>query len=299
MRRHQPRSIVKAKVGQLGAGADRGGRTPALARRGASQILAASRCGAHRRSANAGDCVVGLIEREPTTKPVQTGRQLPEDITVDCTPAAAAGPTLPIGWLAQGQPDGCSTSTERLLQRARDFERCAHWIVNNAHDGVKRNAPLLNLIAQGFELLFKAELAEAGISDARLRSEFGHDLSKMWDSVQLAAVRHRSTFAGEKAFERALADPRPEVDDPPDRAAHFDFWLRRLSDLHSQAEDYALRYPGPNDGVAAPFMADMLDDLIERLGKRGRAWPLFSRRDRAETKTGCRRYGHICQLRPE
>ena len=140
--------------------------------------------------------------------------------------------------------------------------------MKHSDDGVKRNAPVLHLIAHGFELLFKAELAAAGVGEGRLKNEFGHDLSKMWETAGMAAVRHRLSHAANEAFDGALADPFLNVEDPYDRAGHFEEQLRLLSDLHSKASKYALRYPETDDGIAAPFMADMLDDLVRDSAKR-------------------------------
>lgn len=155
---------------------------------------------------------------------------------------------------------------EDYLQRAWDFERGARCIIDHFDDDRVRYAPPLHLIAQGFELLFKAELILAAVSEERRRKEFGHRLEIMWDSPELADLKAAATPAAEAVVAIAKKDPRFQGQDfHPDPPRDFDEQIRYLGGLHSSQSDFALRYPNatPTKVNVPPFMNDMLRELIE------------------------------------
>lgn len=143
------------------------------------------------------------------------------------------------------------------------------------------------MTAHGIEVFLKALLRLHGRSITDLSFKpYGHDIWHMWNLADLAALRQQAIAATNYAQEAAFSWGRltgPSFQDPKSAFAEH---LGHLSELHSNASNYALRYLPDGDRLAPPphLMLYVFDQLSDGLLKRPTtemaelglpAWPEF------------------------
>lgn len=123
--------------------------------------------------------------------------------------------------------------------------------------------PILHLLAHGIELLLKFPFISAGRTQGEVRSQFGHNLERLWDAPENSAIRRLCEQASINAMKHAitaeLVDDDPSIYPP----LLLDRGLRMLSHLHDRGSSFALRYTinGPTDAPASPFMIDAFGEV--------------------------------------
>jgi hypothetical protein len=130
------------------------------------------------------------------------------------------------------------------------------WLANDPRSD-HLIAPTLQCLAYAIELECKAILLREGryTVDA-LKKAFGHSLLKLWDDDGLRCHRARVLRHVEGVLQAGL------VQVPPDhRGDAFRRMLESLSELHTNATHYALRYPR---GAVKVYPPDL---LIEAAGE--------------------------------
>ncbi|MEC7763059.1 MAG: hypothetical protein VX874_14245 [Pseudomonadota bacterium] len=105
---------------------------------------------------------------------------------------------------------------------------------------------------------------------ASIRNEYGHELLKMWQSPDLAELRHEIEILARKNWETARASGKyvdTFSDDPKLLLAEQ---VDALDRLHSRKSDYALRYVSrPNETVPLPtFLVETFGVISQRLSER-------------------------------
>lgn len=110
--------------------------------------------------------------------------------------------------------------------------------------------PPLHLLAHGSELLLKANLIASGCNASEARS-FRHDIWKLWNDDRSAPLRADILKAADEEWVAAKMNPTWQDTFSEDSAVLFEEYLRRLSDLHTNETDFALRYVRP-EGTDAP-----------------------------------------------
>jgi len=131
----------------------------------------------------------------------------------------------------------------QLLAIAAGVLDAAQIIVDKEGNKALYRAPIAHLIAHGLEVLMKHVLLLHGEKLEHLKSQFGHDIMKMWNDNRMAPFRKAAEEEAKVAWQNAkhsqsFADDF-EFEDPVE-ALHKH--LRLIAKLHSPESDFALRY---------------------------------------------------------
>jgi len=132
----------------------------------------------------------------------------------------------------------------KLLATAKRFLLAAD--VLRRSDEYKRSkipvTPTLHLTAHGIKMLLKANLIGFGLTLGDLRRAYGHDIWSLWNHNANHALRDEACSMARMAWSRAQNDPSwsDSFDGQPEKLLVE--YLRRLSDLHTNETEYALRY---------------------------------------------------------
>ncbi len=138
-------------------------------------------------------------------------------------------------------------------------------IVRNSYEYGDRPSALfaghLHVLAQSYEVLFKAILALDGVSEGHLKEDYGHSLGKLWHAI--TERQHFSLFAScadeefESAREKDLLSAEESLRSGSDL---FTEHLEALSKLHGSESNFALRYYA-SDGEKGPNLPLLLGTL--------------------------------------
>ena len=159
---------------------------------------------------------------------------------------------------------------------AGDFERTLPWklwvksrqfshIVRNSYEYGDRPSALfaghLHILAQSYEVLFKAILALDGVSESHLKNVYKHSLQMLWDAI--TERQHSSLFASCSDEEFESAREENLLSDEESLRRGFDVFkehIAALSKLHGSESNFALRYHA-NDGEEGPNLPLLLGTL--------------------------------------
>ena len=138
--------------------------------------------------------------------------------------------------------------------------------------------PTLLLLGFGIEAFLKAVSLDAGVKTDVLRNKpYGHDLWSMWHRPETKDQRDQAEPLSRQCYQDLASDyVSPQAKSPTDpgclpnlkrevpAADDFESHQRRLSDLYSNASDYALRYPVGVESVPEPMLLISVFDRLVR-----------------------------------
>ena len=104
--------------------------------------------------------------------------------------------------------------------------------------------PTLHLLAHGIELFLKANLICEEATPKQARA-FGHDIWSLWNDGRNASARRDLLAAADEFWLAAKSDPMWGDDFRSFTVVPFEVDLKRLSALHTDETDFALRYVRP------------------------------------------------------
>lgn len=168
---------------------------------------------------------------------------------------------------------------DRLLQNAKAQVAASEALsMGNEIGAVHFLGPTLLLLGFAVELFEKVVLLDRGTpSEALPKKPFGHDLWSMWQRSELSKQRQQAellAIACSQDLDESYFHPQDlEPTDPgfvPNlvrnvpKAEELESQLRWLSQLHTSATGYALRYPVENKQVPEPMLLICVFDRLIR-----------------------------------
>ena len=149
------------------------------------------------------------------------------------------------------------TQSYRFLYAANTLMNSSEYKQTNA-----LFTPTLHMAAHGIELLLKANLLYLGVDARKIRNSFGHDLRALWlydlncklrnEAEEIAANVWMSAHASRNYVDSFDGDPKALLVE----------YLFALSDLHTSASNYALRYIS-DDSTLAPLPYLLVETFYE------------------------------------
>jgi hypothetical protein len=145
-------------------------------------------------------------------------------------------------------------------------------------DEYKRNGllitPTLHLIAHGIELFLKASLIKGGASENDAR-KFSHNIMGLWEDSRNEETRSDVMAAAQAEWEAARDNQHWQDDFNAFEGPPLVEYLRKVSELHSKATDYALRYingrtsstVGPKPHLLSATFYRVVDSYIRDLSR--------------------------------
>ncbi len=174
---------------------------------------------------------------------------------------------------------------DRLLQNAKAQVAASETLsMGNEKSASHFLGPTLLLLGFAVELFEKVVLLDHGTpSEGLSRKPFGHDLWSMWQRSELSEQRQQAelwSIACTRDLDESYVRPQDREPTDPDfvpnlvrnvpKADEFEPQLRCLSQLHTSATGYALRYPEENTHVPEPMLLICVFDRLIRSYENGR-----------------------------
>lgn len=137
--------------------------------------------------------------------------------------------------------------------------------------------PTAHLICHGIELALKSNLLFAGVDGTRRLAgpEFGHDLLRLWKHPENASLQREILARAHECWIEAKESGRwPQQQNwDEDPRSLLERTLEELNDLHTRANDYALRYGSANGQMILPKTYLVRDVFARQLLEK---WPVIS-----------------------
>lgn len=118
-------------------------------------------------------------------------------------------------------------------------------------------APISQCLALGVELFLKARLMERGSSADEVRTQYQHDIYRLWRAPEFDALRANAELV---ALQCAKVKPPPFADPA---VLTVDRTIESLGQLYGRETDFALRYP--TGSVVVPYPQPLLWVMAELL----------------------------------